>query len=383
MARSRKIQVMISSRCEDKFPLENGANLSQIRRDLKREIEATSLFGKLIYEVWINEETPPQGGKWDSWDVCIQATKECDVLLALANGNAGWAADGEDIGICHAELATALSTAPGKVRLISLGNIKADRSDAGKRNARFQAYLTRQTLFRGSAVRTINELKERVKEALLDATISLAQGGVREASRGKWYSGEALEWQRLDLVAREAKIKEVLNKLITGRTASRQTEGINEVILRIGGHELLIVLHAMPAAFSVGQAKEMVGQPYLNDYKRAIKLVKGVGGPVHLIGCHKAVTEPQAARTLGFSDATFVVAPFGLYVADSVQMIQMIFVANCRDEINTRHGVQRFLEWLNQTGEGERLVDRAKSRANIVRAIAKARGAVAEPTTGS
>jgi len=146
---------------------------------------------------------------------------------------------------------------------------------------------------------------------------------------------------------------------------------MNEVILRIGGYELLMVLHAMPAAFSVGQAKEMVGQPYLSDYKRAGRLLKGIGGPIHLIGCHRTITEPQAARTLGFADATFVVAPFGLYVADNVQMIQMIFVANCRDETNTRHGVQRFLEWLNQTGEGERLVRRAKSRANIVRAIAK------------
>ena len=371
MARQTKIQVMISSRCDDMFPAVNGQSLSLIRRDLKGEIEATSLLGKLIYEVWINEETPPQGGKWDSWEVCIQAAKDCDVLLALSNGNAGWGADGEDIGICHAELATALSTGPGKVRLISLGNIKTDRSDAGRRNARFQAYLAGQTLFRGSAVRTISELKERIKEALLDATISLTLGGVREASRGKWYSGEALEWQRLDLVARESKIRQVLNKLIGGRTDSRQTEGMNEVILRIGGYELLMVLHAMPAAFSVGQAKEMVGQPYLSDYKRAGRLLKGIGGPIHLIGCHRTITEPQAARTLGFADATFVVAPFGLYVADNVQMIQMIFVANCRDETNTRHGVQRFLEWLNQTGEGERLVRRAKSRANIVRAIAK------------
>jgi hypothetical protein len=182
MARQTKIQVMISSRCDDMFPAVNGQSLSLIRRDLKGEIEATSLFGKLIYEVWINEETPPQGGKWDSWEVCIQAAKDCDVLLALSNGNAGWGADGEDIGICHAELATALSTGPGKVRLISLGNIKTDRSDAGRRNARFQAYLAGQTLFRGSAVRTISELKERIKEALLDATISLTLGGVRASA---------------------------------------------------------------------------------------------------------------------------------------------------------------------------------------------------------
>src|SRR5262249_49873562 len=220
---------------------------------------------------------------------------------------------------CHAELATALATAPGKVRVISLGNIKTDRSDAGKRNARFQAYLAQQSLFRGGTVRTVDELKDRTKSALLDATLSLTQAGVREASRGKWYSGEALDWQRLDLVTREVKIEQVLNKLIAGRAHSQFTEDMNEVVLTIAKQQLLIVLHAMPAPFSVGQAKEMVGQPYLSDYKRAGRLLKGIGGPIHLIGCHRTVIESQAARTLGFADATFVVAPFGLYVADNVQ----------------------------------------------------------------
>jgi hypothetical protein len=58
-------------------------------------------------------------------------------------------------------------------------------------------------------------------------------------------------------------------------------------------------------------------------------------------------------------------------------MIQMVFLRNCRDEANTRYGVQRFLEWLDQTGEGSRLIDRANSRAKIVHAIAKERAAAA------
>jgi hypothetical protein len=363
---------MISSRCDDPFPSTQGASLSQIRRDLKREIETNALFGETIYEVWINEETPPQGGRWDSWEVCIQAAKECDIFLALANGNAGWALDQEDIGICHAELATALATAPGKVRLISLGNIKIGHTKEGKRNARFQEYLARQSLFRGGTVRTIDDLKQRVQEALLDATVALAQAGVRETSRGKYYSGEALDWQRLDLSAREAKMKGALNQLLVRRANSRSGEA-DEVILKIADHDLLFVLHAMPAAASVGQAKEMVGQPHLSDFRRASRLIKDVGGPVHLIACHRTFTETQAARTLGFADATFVSPPFGLYVADDVQMVQLVFIANCRDETNTRYGVQRFLDWLDQTGEGGRLVERAASRANIVRAIAKER----------
>jgi hypothetical protein len=115
MAASSKIRIMISSRCNDPFPIGTKNTLSDIRRELKRDIEATEVFGKKLFEVWINEETPPKGGTWDSWDVCLQAVADCDILLVISNGNAGWANDAGGIGICHAELMTGLSAAPGKV----------------------------------------------------------------------------------------------------------------------------------------------------------------------------------------------------------------------------------------------------------------------------
>jgi hypothetical protein len=52
-------------------------------------------------------------------------------------------------------------------------------------------------------------------------------------------------------------------------------------------------------------------------------------------------------------------------------MVQFAFLTNCRDEASTRHGLQRFFEWLNQTGEDERVATRAKARARIVRVVAK------------
>jgi Domain of unknown function (DUF4062) len=142
MAKSSKLRVMISSRCNDVFPARpKGRALSDIRKDLKAELEALEVFGKPILEVWINEDTPPQGGTWDSWDVCMKAIKDCDVLIALSNGNAGWAQSDGDIGICHAELMTGLSRSPGKVRLISLGNVALVKTAEGERNRRFQDYV--------------------------------------------------------------------------------------------------------------------------------------------------------------------------------------------------------------------------------------------------
>jgi hypothetical protein len=89
MAKSSRLVMMISSRCNDRFPTAGGRPLSEIRRELKKEIEALEVFGRRPFEVWINEEVPPQGGTWDSWEVCLEAVEDCDILIVISNGNAG------------------------------------------------------------------------------------------------------------------------------------------------------------------------------------------------------------------------------------------------------------------------------------------------------
>ena len=370
MAKSSKLRVMISSRCLDFFPAgQTVTRLSDIRKTLKAEIEAMEIAGRKTFEAWINEEAPPQGGTWDSWDVCTEAVKDCDIILSISNGNAGWANAAGDVGICHAELMTGLSTAPAKVRLIVLDNIPITKNAEGTRNQRFQEYVGKQSLFRGGTVKTVDELKSRVKEALYDAVVCLAQAGVREASRGKFHSGEALDWSRLDFAARQEQMVRAIRDAMLARLGSFEDSG--KVFVRMDGHEILCELHAIPAALSVGPARELVGQPFLRDHLLAANLTGKRGGPLHIIACHKTATESQAAKLLGFPDATLVAAPFGVFVADPVQKVQFAFITNCRDDTNTRHGLQRFLEWLTQTGEDALLAKRAIARARIVRAIAK------------
>ena len=371
MAVSRNIRIMISSRCNDKFPPDgkNARTLTEIRKELKREIEAQQLFGLGAFEVWINEETPPQGGNWDSWDVCLKVVRDCDILLVLYNGNAGWAGAAGDIGICHDELSTAYSTSPGKIRLIDLGAIPLDDTDAGKRNKRFQAYYQTQTPFRGAPVTNLDELKERVNEALRDAVVRLTQSGVIEANRGGSSGGPALNWSRLNFITRQRAITDVLKSAVAERTNATEEDG--NLLVKIGRSETLFVPNSVPAAMSVAAAREMVGQPFLRDHLFDEALETKRGGPVHLIGCHKGITEAQAMKLLGFPDATVVTTTFGVYVADDVQKIQLVLIRDCRDESNTRHGVQRFFEWLEQTGEGTLLAKRAAARARIVRLIAK------------
>jgi hypothetical protein len=362
---------MISSRCNDRFPTldPKAPTLSDIRQRIKNEVEAIKLFDGPAFEVWINEASPPQGGNWDSWEVCLGAVKDCDILLVLYNGNAGWAKAAGDVGICHDELSTAYAQAPGKIRLIALEEIPCDKTDAGKRNKRFQDYVAMQTPFRGGEIKTVEDLHKRVREALRDAVVTLTQDGVLAASKGQGYTGQALNWNRKSFTERQKAIVAVLSDAVSDRPGGFQDAG--KLVVNLGGQPVCFIPAAIPAAFSVSAAREMVGQPFLSDHSCAAVVTGKHAGPVHIIGCHKRVTEANGIKLLGFPDATVVTTPFGVYVADNVQKIQLILIANCSDDPNTRHGVQRFFEWLQQTGEGGLLASRAAARARIVRQIAK------------
>jgi hypothetical protein len=91
MATSSKIKIMISSRCNDPFPVaaKGAKRLSDIRAQLKAEIEAVRIFGQPVYEVWINEKAAEDGSQ-QAWDHCMEQARDCDVFIALFNGNAGW-----------------------------------------------------------------------------------------------------------------------------------------------------------------------------------------------------------------------------------------------------------------------------------------------------
>ena len=140
----------------------------------------------------------------DSWDVCLQAVKDCDILVALSNGNAGWAKDGGEIGICHAELLTGLSQATGKVRLIALRDIAVTETAEGERNQRFQNYVkTQQLVLRWHSVdRGCTRRPGSRKRSMMLFLSILAQAGVRESGKGRFHSGQALpDWSRLDFRA--------------------------------------------------------------------------------------------------------------------------------------------------------------------------------------
>lgn len=371
MAISPKIKVMVSSRCKDPFSTAEPVPLTDIRRDLKASIESARLFDLVPFEVWINEDTPALDHSADSWEACMNQARACDVMIVLYNGHAGWAKTGEDIGVCHAEYAEAVKGAPTKVRLIELPAIDPGQINVEQaaRNARFKDYQEKSAAFRGGEVQTVAELKAAVHKALFDAVLTQTRRGGDGSKGARFDRGEALEWSRLDFAGRRAAMEGELTAALAGRAkSSRLPDG--SLIIHLDDQPVLVRVHAVPAAFSTPAAREPVGQPHLRDHGLSASL-KGVGGPVHFIACHRGVTETQATNLLGFPDATVVSSPFGVYAADDVQKMQFVFLANCRDVYQTRYAVQRFLDWADQTGENKLLAARAQARARIVRAIAK------------
>lgn len=367
----RKIRIMISSRCDDRFPAtgEGQTTLTAIRRKLKADIESAAIFGKEIFEVWINEDEPSEPGSQDSWDLCIEQAREADLLLVLYNGNAGWCLNKGDIGICHAEMMTAFSESPGKVSVLSLLSKDKQLRPSAPQDRRFQAYVDQANLFRGSAAATVDGVLGEARKAVRESLLNIAHQGAREVKRSRYNTGAALDWSRLDFVSRQTAMRNVLSEALSARGASA-SEG-DGLIVQLSDKKVLFRPAAVPAAMTVAAAREMVGQPFLKDYLSAPQLKGSVAGPVHVIACHKSVTESQAMQLLGFPDATIVPGSFGIYVADNIHKIQLCLIANCRDDSSTRHGLQKLFDWLSQSGEEAHLIERAVSRSKIVGAIAK------------
>lgn len=370
MATSSVIKVMLSSRCGDRFPLsaKKSRTLSDIRKDLKTAIEGVQPLGHPLFEIWINEDQTGDGAK-AAWDHCMSQSVDCDIFMALFNGNAGWEDSSGTVGICHAELEKAYAVAPGKVFIVNIHEPADPAAPIRDIDQRFQRYVAGLRQFEARNVTTGAALVDAVNRTLSQAVVKMVQRGVQGASLGSNHVGPALDWSRLGYLQRADRMRQAaLAALMQGRPGAEVQD--HGVARKIAGKDILFVVGAIPDAMSVPAARAEVGQPHLHDHRLSVRLKKFQGGPVHLVACHKGATESQARAMLGFPDATVVSAPFGIYIADPVQSIQIALIAQCRDDTSTRIGVQRFLEWLDAANQADELALQAAKRKAVVKVLA-------------
>ncbi|MBL1146537.1 MAG: DUF4062 domain-containing protein [Pseudomonadota bacterium] len=369
---AQSLKVMISSRCDSKIPFSEGeVSLTDLRRELKTLIESKSLFDeKPLFSVWINDEDAAAAAADEaSWEHCLRQAEESEIFVCLYNGEAGWSATAGGIGICHAELERALCMGRLKVVLIEIPepNEKC-RGAEQTRNEHFQEFVHTQGLFRGSTVSTKAEAIRRIEQSIQEQVIRLTRRGKFASKRDSYDRGEALNWSRLSFAARKAAIETIMKDYFIANGATLTSS--NHVIYEWQSKKLSFILSAIPGSLAVGAAKELVGRPQLNDHIFSEPLeVNDSIGPIHVIACHKGVTETQAISILGFPDAVVIKSGFGVYVADNIQKCQLVFLEGCRDSATTRQNVQLFFEWLTLSGEAQEMIDRACARTKIIAEI--------------
>lgn len=359
-----KFNIMISSRCDTKIKDVNNSevSLSKVRLEAKKLLESAKLFDNDVFDVWISEEPHDVSVLESSWDTCMSKVEKCDLLICIYTGEAGWKKNEGDIGICHAELESGFNSEPAKVYIINALDALFSKPNYSQSDKNFQGFVTNLNRFYSKA-KDQKQIVESIGKIATEGIVTLAKMGKREARKGKYNYGDALNWSRLNFNERTSAIIETIKKQLEQSNHLSTEDG---VLINQNGEKHQLVVHGCPSSMGVSSAREIVGRPFLRDHIYIMNQPEPANGPLHLVGVHKGVTEQQALSVLGHPDAVVVEGSFGIYVADKVQNIQIAFLSNCRDISSTKHNVQRFMSWLDESGENNNFYERSKKRKKII-----------------
>ena len=315
MAANDIIRVMISSRCMDMVPTGEGASkrITDVREAIKQRLEAERLCGEQVFRVDITPEHPRAGADESFWEASIKAVRHADIVIVLYNGDAGFQHP-QGGGICEAEFNEAISSGASRTHVIVLP--KPGRPSKNKVKLALDAHfadLVEKSRVAQTVAADAAAALEKTMESVLAVTLKQVVDGSRLARSGKADFGPSLDWSRLAFQDRKEKMEEVLfDSICTGGRPAKKKGSPRAAVVRIGQLEVLFVCHAVPAAFSVAAARELVGRPFLQDHRLA-EVLEQCAGPLHVIACQKTVTEKQATDLLGFPDVTLVKSSFGGY----------------------------------------------------------------------
>jgi hypothetical protein len=236
MADFKKIRIMISSRCSSRVADgEQQVSMTVVRKRLHDRLRDEALLGEALFEVWISDNAPDQSqGDLDTaWNRSLEEVRKADIVLALYTGEAGWAPKSGEIGICHAEFQEVWNNGPARLKVVRVLDAKfSGKKSAAEKKADkvFQDYF--QTLNPTSPeARSADDIVARSLEALREAVASLVKLGGREARKGRFAYGTALDWSRLDFSTRKQAMEEALGEAL-------RDLGANTLSAVSGGWEL-------------------------------------------------------------------------------------------------------------------------------------------------
>ncbi|MDB5070362.1 MAG: hypothetical protein JWM87_1473 [Candidatus Eremiobacteraeota bacterium] len=332
-AAPERIRVLISSRIN--APVRFGgkeAKLVDVRAALHKLIAHEELFGREPFVVWRSEKAAESASE-SAIARCKRRTAECDVFIAITNGEGGFVVGDTDDGICQLELQAAYEDSPAKVYLIGVPPPDKPAYTRAQlaANERFRRYIKELAIWK-TDVADGDEAVVSAQAAMVDAVVRLTQGGVTAGRTGARSSTVSLNWESMDLRARANAIRKAATAYLKETTAPIKSLAApgHDVHLEFDGTRTLCRVHAVPEALSYAPARDLVGQVFRDDHLTMPGDAK-VHGPVHFIACHRGVTRGQARKLLGVDDATYIDTDFGVFMADEVQQVQVFLIKNCRD----------------------------------------------------
>jgi hypothetical protein len=364
---------MISSQVNQKVA---GVRLADVRSKIADRLRDVQVGDTSVMRVWLSEAQGALGQDATAWDACMAEAKRCDVLVVIYTGSAGWVRAGLGTGICHAEWETGFRTTPQKVRVVrfdgptiaALKQVPPTGSDA---DVRFFRALEDAQVWRVDAS-TVDELIDKVVEAVWWAMTDLVRTGRQAGSRGKNLIGLSLKWANLDFESRQGLMIEAVAAALMGDDkAGHKVDGDGGLLVRpLGGADVAFQMHAVPGPFALPEARASLGQPFRLEVGLLAELdeAKAVG-PIHVVAVQQGVTETQVRRFIGRPDALVAAQSFGVFVSDDDSFTQALFLSNCRDPDRVSNAVSQAFQWWGQAGLERTLAQRAAARTAILRAL--------------
>jgi hypothetical protein len=364
-----KLKVFFSSRNNDRATINGnpGETLTEIRRFLKKELENEKFLGKDMFDVRINEDFGSSATN-DSYNQCLVEVQDADFFISIYTGAAGWAPTGIDMGICHAELDTALNISTRKTAIIDVRKyfpISTADPEELKRNKLFDQYLFDLNSFSNPLkLAKTNESSDGLKKELLNSIKNIVSKHLADRiSLSNLYfniggnNRVSLNWKKLKYSDLDKIIKAILIELINN---SPDFSKFN------------CQTFSIPDNMSVEDAKSFTGRPFLKDQdlintaKRS-KIIRH--GPIHFIGVYGNATPLQVKNLIGFPDISTIREDFGIYVWEQNTHIQLVFLTECKTPEAVKSKFLLFNNWCKSNGEYENLIKRAEARHYILNAI--------------
>jgi hypothetical protein len=361
-----KLQVFISSRVHSEFQLK-GVHyaLTDLRQYIKSSLDNEEFLGEQILDVIINEQNFYSSIAKNVFDGLIAKMNDSNIIIILYNGEAGWSAEGvPTFGICHEEFLVAAEKFSELTNVIDLSDYFTlpDSGEAKQKNDLFQDEVKKSSVSKvGVTGKTVEDIQEFVLteiKGFILATIESSFAVRKQIVAGAGTFGESLDWSKMNYSERQEKIIEKL------KVTFDSLPGLSQAIK---------AYWAIPDNMSVAEARNRIGRPFIDEHD-LINHRPEKSGVIHFIAVYGNATEIQVKNLVGYPDLTVIKSSFGYYLWEKTTHIQMFFLVKCNNPSKIVTSLTRVNNWLHNSRELPRIVNRAKARYSILEAIVNTHG---------